>query len=131
MDSKYYKDWIAYLKQHNLYGAWIFELTNLYSGVNYNSFIRRDRLIFPTDTYDKLISSIRWIIAAKRGHLVWLGRKYTNVKWGKVLSDYVGKESINLNKRRCKAKTKEKIYKEKVEQPWFNKSYERNNRYRI
>lgn len=141
-----YLDWIEYLHEKKLYGAWIKDLSQcalLFNGGVHNVFIRQttlcisgkctyiDRIINSFDTTDK---DLKDVIHSIEINLRWLFFN-SKVVWSNVYRDFytLRHPPITLSRKLSRKlyRSNNKISschhpREKEEQPWYDKSYEKN-----
>jgi hypothetical protein len=138
-----YLDWIEYLHEKKLYGAWKNDLSlcaygykSIYSprrdifGIIGKS-IYIDRIINSFDTTDKGLKDVIFSIDIDLDWVIFNSK----VVWSKVYRDFYTLRhppitlSRKLSRKLYRANNKvSSIYhtREKEEQPWYDKSYEKN-----
>ena len=143
--SELYLDWIDYLHEKKLYGAWKNDLSLCAYGYKSIHSPRRDifgiigksiyidRIINSFDTTDKGLTNV---IHSIEIDLYWVVVFFNSkVVWSKVYRDFYTLRhppitlSRKLSKKLYRANNKvSSIYhpREKEEQPWYDKSYEKN-----
>jgi len=140
---KLYLDWIEYLHEKKLYGAWKNDLSLCaygYRRISSPSFgiigksVYIDRIINSFDTTDK---GLKDVIHSIEIDLFWVVFFNSKVVWSKVYRDFYTLRhppitlSRKLSRKLYRANNKvSSIYdtKEKQEQPWYSKSYEKYNK---
>jgi len=139
-----YLDWIEYLRKKKIYGAWKNDLSLCAYGYKSFSIPRRDvfgiigksvyidRTINSFDTTDKGLENVIYSIETD---LYWVVFFSSKVVWTKVYRDFYTLRHPPITLSR---KLSRKLYRssnkisscyhpmEKEEQPWYNKSYEKN-----
>ena len=140
-----YLDWIEYLHEEKLYGAWKNDLSLCAYGYKSIHSPRRDifgiigksvyidRIINSFDTTDK---GLKDVIHSIEIDLYWVVFFKSKVVWSKVYRDFYTLRhppitlSRKLSKKLYRSNNKiSSIYchqKEKQEQPWYSKNYEKN-----
>ena len=139
-----YLDWIDYLHEKKLYGAWIKDLSQC-ALVNKNRMCRQttlcisgkctyiDRIINSFNTTDKGLKDVIFSIDIDLDWVIFNSK----VVWSKVYRDFYTLRhppitlSRKLSRKLYRANNKvSSIYypKEKEEQPWYSKSYEKYNK---
>lgn len=138
---KLYLDWIEYLHEKKLYGTWIKDLSQCAIRRQVNEkpstlcisgkCIYIDRIINSFGTTDK---GLKNVIDSIEMDLFWAFFK-SKVVWSKVYRDFytLRHPPITLSRRLSKKlyRSNNKIrscyrLREKEEQPWYDKSYEKN-----
>jgi hypothetical protein len=151
--TELYKNWVKYLVSKKLYNKWmqdikmIVDYGNTFSWI-YNSFIsegKKRKLVIEKGS--SIINSfvgcenemsfniqIHNIMYYKR-NLANYGYNPSNVVWYTIWDEFYKKLhppilSTKLSRRinRANNKPRSSKYREKVEQPWYDKSYEKYNR---
>ena len=142
-----YLDWIEYLHEKKLYGAWMKDLSQCaleFNNIRYQINAKPpticvsgkctyiDRIINSFDTTDK---GLRDVIFSIERDLYWRSFFSSKVVWNKVYRDFytLRHPPITLSRKLSKKlyRSNNKISscyhpREKEEQPWYDKSYEKN-----
>lgn len=150
-----YKKWIRFLIKRKLYGAWINDVCNIMKYLNtsfwtnnnifrnFNFFFFKSsfklNLLMGTNSEQEFSTFFRQLIYLKKS-AEYSGFLLSTVMWGKVYENFENRNrptlSLGLSRKLNRASKKKKIAKEwgeielreKLEQPWYNKSYVKNNR---
>lgn len=136
--SKLYKKWIKYLSYQKLYTNWMLDVKSF---VEYNSWYNIG-FITPknpfSDTFIECedITTFKFCITNLTivKHLLnprW--HKLSDTNWNKIFLDFKKKTNSEILSKtlsrkisRANSKKRERNYREKVDQPWYDKSYEKN-----